>query len=83
MLPKCVTASVKRKGRILIFAVYAAWATTDLEMHMLLCCLNFPLEEKKKINKERRKKDWSHKTVSQNFQSFMAPQIKNNEPDSL
>lgn len=53
MLPKCVTASVKRKGRILIFAVYAAWATTGLEMHMLLCCLNFPLEEKKK-NKERK-----------------------------
>lgn len=64
-----------------IFAVHIAWATTDLEMHMWFCCLNFPLEGKK--NKERKKKDWSHKTVSQNFQSFMAPQIKNNEPDSL
>lgn len=46
-----------------IFAVHVAQATTDLEMHMLFYCLNFPLEEK---NKERRKKigltKLSHKT---------------------
>lgn len=37
-----------------ISAVHIAQATTDLEMHMLFCCLNFPLEEKKKIKEEKR-----------------------------
>lgn len=37
-----------------IFAVHVAQATTDLEMHMLFYCLNFPLEGKKIKKGEKR-----------------------------
>lgn len=50
-----------------IFAVHIAQATTDLEMHMLFCCLNFPLEENKKIKKGGKKiglTKLSHKTFN-------------------
>lgn len=57
--------------------MHVARATIDLEMYMLFCCLHFPLEEKK-IEKGEKKN-----SVSQNFQSSMAPQIKNDKPDSL